>query len=106
MNFGAYPEDDTALAMVGWFYGGVLGRHWADRNPDRLAGLVTVGAFPVSLTGEAGAERIRKLLRRMRLFIPIAARLGLAARMSADEHPEVTSSSTRSPPPACRSSNG
>jgi pimeloyl-ACP methyl ester carboxylesterase len=75
--------------VVGWSYGGVLGWHWAARNPDRVAGLVTVDAFPVGLTGEAGAERIRKLFRRMRLLFPIAARLGLAARMSADEHAEV-----------------
>ncbi|MER7500655.1 alpha/beta hydrolase [Nonomuraea pusilla] len=75
--------------LVGWSYGGVLGWHWADRNPDRVAGLVTVDAFPVGLTGEAGAERIRKLFRRMRLLFPIAARLGLAARMSADQHADV-----------------
>jgi pimeloyl-ACP methyl ester carboxylesterase len=75
--------------LVGWSYGGVLGWHWSDRNPDRVAGLVTVDAFPVGLTGEAGEERIRKLFRRMRLFFPIAARLGLAARMSAEQHAEV-----------------
>lgn len=75
--------------LVGWSYGGVLGWHWADRNPDRLAGLVTVDAFPVGLTGEAGAARIRRLFRRSRFFLPIAARFGLAARMSADQHAEV-----------------
>jgi hypothetical protein len=41
------------------------------------------------VTGEAGHERIRKLFRRWRLLFPIAARLGLAARMSADQHAEV-----------------
>ncbi|AHI01444.1 alpha/beta fold hydrolase [Kutzneria albida] len=75
--------------LVGWSYGGILGWHWADRNPDRVLGVVTVDAFPVGLTGEAGRERIRKLFRRMRWLFPIASRLGLAARMTADQHAEV-----------------
>jgi pimeloyl-ACP methyl ester carboxylesterase len=75
--------------LVGWSYGGVLAWHWADRNPDRVLGVVCVDAFPVGVTGEAGHERIRKLFRRWRLLFPIAARLGLAARMSADQHAEV-----------------
>ncbi|GLZ31979.1 hypothetical protein Lesp02_41670 [Lentzea sp. NBRC 105346] len=75
--------------LVGWSYGGVLGWHWADRNPDRVAGLVTVDAFPVGLTGEAGRQRIRKTFRRYRLILPIAARFGMGARMSADQHADV-----------------
>lgn len=75
--------------VVGWSYGGILAWHWADRNPDRVLGVVTVDAFPIGLTGKAGQERIRKLFRRMRLLFPIAARLGLAARMTADQHAEV-----------------
>ncbi len=75
--------------LVGWSYGGILAWHWADRHPDRLLGMVCVDVFPIGLTGEAGRERIRKLFRRMRLFFPIAARLGLAARMTADQHAEV-----------------
>jgi pimeloyl-ACP methyl ester carboxylesterase len=75
--------------LVGWSYGGVLAWHWADRYPDRVSGVVTVDAFPVGLTGEAGRERIRTLFRRFRLLLPIAARLGLGARMSADEHADV-----------------
>ncbi|WP_433088097.1 alpha/beta fold hydrolase [Dactylosporangium sp. CA-052675] len=75
--------------LVGWSYGGVLGWHWADRNPERVVGLVTVDAFPVGLTGPEGAARIRKLFRRMRLLLPITARLGMGARMSADEHADV-----------------
>jgi hypothetical protein len=51
--------------------------------------VVTVDAFPVGLTGEAGRERTRKLFRRWRLLLPIASRLGLAARMTADQHAEV-----------------
>jgi pimeloyl-ACP methyl ester carboxylesterase len=75
--------------LVGWSYGAVLGWHWADRNPDRVLGVVCVDAFPVGLTGEAARERIRKLFRRMRWLFPIASRLGLAARMTADQHAEI-----------------
>ena len=75
--------------LVGWSYGGIIGWHWADRHPDRVAGLVTVDAFPVGLTGEAGRERIRKTFRSYRLLLPIAARFGLGARMSADQHADV-----------------
>ena len=75
--------------LVGWSFGGILGWHWADRNPDRVLGVVTVDAMPVGLTGEEGRERIRKLFRRWRLLFPIASRLGLAARMTADQHAEV-----------------
>jgi len=75
--------------LVGWSFGGILGWHWADRNPDRVQGVVTVDAMPVGLTGEEGRERIRKLFRRWRLLFPIASRLGLAARMTADQHAEV-----------------
>ena len=75
--------------LVGWSYGGILAWHWADRYPDRLVGAVCVDAFPIGLTGEAGQARIRTLFRRMRLLFPLAARLGLAARMTADQHAEV-----------------
>src|SRR6516162_10274238 len=75
--------------LVGWSLGGILAWHWADRNPDRVVGVVCVDAFPVGVTGEEGREAIRKLFRRWRLFLPIAARLGLAARMSADQHADV-----------------
>ncbi|MFC7245509.1 alpha/beta fold hydrolase [Catellatospora aurea] len=79
---------DRAL-LVGWSYGGILTWHWTDRNPERVLGAVTVDAFPVGLTGEEGHARIRKLFRRMRWLFPIAARLGLAARMTADQHADV-----------------
>lgn len=75
--------------LVGWSYGGVLAWHWTDRHPDRVHGVVIVDAFPVGLTGEAGRERIRKLFRRVRWLLPIASRLGMGARMTADEHAEV-----------------
>ncbi len=76
--------------LVGWSYGAYLAVHWADRQPDRVGGVVSVdGALPYGLTGEASRERIRKLFRRMRLLFPIASRLGLAARMAADQHAEI-----------------
>lgn len=75
--------------LVGWSYGGVLAWHWAARNPDRVFGTVCVDAFPVGLTGEAARERIRKLFRRMGWFFPAAARLGLAARMTVEQHADV-----------------
>ncbi len=76
--------------LVGWSYGGLLAAHWAARNPARVEAVVAVdGAIPYGITGEASQERIRKLFRRMRLLFPIAARLGLAARMTADQHADV-----------------
>lgn len=75
--------------LAGWSYGGVLAWHWTDRNPGRVAGAVIVDAFPIGLTGEAGRERIRTTFRSYRLLLPIAARFGLGARMSADEHADV-----------------
>lgn len=97
-SFEAYLRDLDAVlkargvdrpVLVGWSMGGILAWHWADRNPDRVLGIVCVDAFPVGLTGEAGRERIRKLFRRWRFFLPLAARFGLAARMTADQHAEV-----------------
>jgi pimeloyl-ACP methyl ester carboxylesterase len=76
--------------LVGWSYGAALAVHWADRNPDRVTGVVSVdGAVPFGLTGEESRERIRKLFHRMRLLFPLASRLGLAARMTADQHAEI-----------------
>ncbi|MEV4237708.1 alpha/beta hydrolase [Nocardia sp. NPDC049737] len=75
--------------LVGWSYGGILAWHWADRNPDRVLGTVTVDAAPCGLTGEEGAERIRKLFHRMRFLLPLTRPFGMAARMSAAQHAEV-----------------
>lgn len=75
--------------LVGWSYGGILAWHWADQHPDRVLGVVCVDAFPIGLTGEAARQRIRHLFRRMGLFFPIASRLGLAARMSVDQHAAI-----------------
>jgi pimeloyl-ACP methyl ester carboxylesterase len=72
--------------LAGWSYGGILAWNWADRNPDRVLGVVTVDAFPAGLTGEAGRARIRKLFGQMRLVMPLARLLRLTAQMTTDEH--------------------
>ncbi|MFF0776574.1 alpha/beta fold hydrolase [Nonomuraea wenchangensis] len=76
--------------LVGWSYGAALAVHWADRNPDRIAGVVSVdGAIPWGLTGEENRERIRRAFRAMRLGLPLARPFGLAASMSAAQHAQV-----------------
>jgi pimeloyl-ACP methyl ester carboxylesterase len=76
--------------LVGWSYGAALAAHWAERNPDRVLGAVCVdGAMPYGLTGEEGRERIRRLFHRMRFLLPLARPLGMAARMTADQHADI-----------------
>jgi pimeloyl-ACP methyl ester carboxylesterase len=76
--------------LVGWSYGALLGVHWASRNPDRARGVVGVdGPYPVGWTTDAEHEEIRGVFRRMRLMLPLARRLGLAARFSGEQHVEV-----------------
>jgi pimeloyl-ACP methyl ester carboxylesterase len=76
--------------LVGWSYGAALAVHWADRNPDRVLGVVSVdGAMPYGVIGEEGRARIRKLFRRMRLLLPLVRPLGMAARMSVDQHADI-----------------
>lgn len=76
--------------IVGWSYGALLAAHWAERNPDRVQGVVSVdGALPYGLTGEEGRERIRKLFHKMRFLLPLARPFGLAARMSAEQHADI-----------------
>jgi pimeloyl-ACP methyl ester carboxylesterase len=82
--------------LVGWSYGAALALHWAARNPGRLAGVVMVdGGYPwdylATVEGgpDAGREQIRKLFRRFRWTMPLTRRLGLSARMSADQHADI-----------------
>ncbi|MFI9569117.1 alpha/beta fold hydrolase, partial [Streptomyces rishiriensis] len=82
--------------LVGWSYGAALALHWATRNPDRVAGVVMVdGGYPwdylATVEGgrEAGREEIRKMFRRFGWMMPLIRPLGMAARMSADQHAEV-----------------
>ena len=98
-SFEACVRDLTAVldargieraVLVGWSLGAHVAAHWTDRHADRVIGVVAVdGAIPYGLTGEEGRARIRKLFRRWRLLFPLASRLGLAARMTADEHADV-----------------
>jgi pimeloyl-ACP methyl ester carboxylesterase len=76
--------------LVGWSYGATLAVHWASRNPDRVLGVVCVDAgVPYGITGEEARERIRRLFGQMRLLMPVLRPLGLAARMSVEQHAEV-----------------
>ncbi|MGY0071810.1 alpha/beta fold hydrolase (plasmid) [Streptomyces sp. QTS137] len=76
--------------LVGWSYGAALAVHWADRNPDRVLGVVSVdGAVPYGITGEEARERIRRLFRRMRLLLPLLRPFGLSARMTSAQHAEI-----------------
>jgi pimeloyl-ACP methyl ester carboxylesterase len=76
--------------LVGWSYGAALAVHWADRHPDRVAGVVAVdGGVPWGFTGETGREEIERIWRRMRPFLPLVRPFGLSASMSAAQHAEV-----------------
>lgn len=75
--------------LVGWSYGAYVAVYWADRNPGRAAVVAVDAAVPYGLTGQEGRDRIRELFRRMRLLLPLASRLGLAARMTADQHADI-----------------
>lgn len=76
--------------LVGWSYGAYIGVQWAARNPERALGVVAVeGAFPWGWTDEVGHERVRKQFRQMRLFLPLVRPMGLAARMSAEQHANI-----------------
>jgi pimeloyl-ACP methyl ester carboxylesterase len=77
--------------LVGWSYGAPVAVHWGDRNPGRVLGVVAIdGAVPFGITGEEARARIRKLFRKMRPMMPVLRPLGLAARMSAEQHAEVS----------------
>jgi pimeloyl-ACP methyl ester carboxylesterase len=76
--------------LVGWSYGAMVALHWASRNPQRTLGVVSVdGAYPYDWLDDAGRQRIRTLFRRLGWLFPIARPLGLAARMTVEQHAEV-----------------
>ena len=83
-------RDVDAPILVGWSYGALVAAHWADRNLDRVSGVVAIdGAIPYGITGEEARERIRHLFRRMRPLLPLVRPLGMAARMTADQHADI-----------------
>lgn len=76
--------------LVGWSYGATLAARYVDQHPDRVLGIVAVDAgVPYGITGPEAEERIRKLFHRMRFIIPITARIGRGARMSAAQHADI-----------------
>ena len=73
--------------LVGWSYGAPVALHWANRNPDRTRGVVSVdGAYPYDFTDPATMERIRRLWRRWGWLLPVLRPLHLCAWMSTEEH--------------------
>lgn len=80
------------MLLVGWSYGAAIALHWGTRNPDRIAGAVSVdGAYSYDAfaSGDISPESIRKLFRKLRPLLPIASLFGNAARMSAAQHAEI-----------------
>ncbi|GAB2521696.1 alpha/beta fold hydrolase [Nocardia heshunensis] len=76
--------------LVGWSYGALVAVHWADRNPERVIGVVSAdGAMPFGLTSQEDLDRIRAMFQKMGPMMPILRPLHLAARMSAEQHAEV-----------------
>ncbi len=94
---GALRGIDAVLAarqvdrplLVGWSYGGIQSWYWADRHPDRVAGVVVVDAAPYGITGAESRERIHKLFHRMRFVLPLVRPFGLAARMTSAQHAQI-----------------
>ncbi|MEU4512321.1 alpha/beta fold hydrolase [Nonomuraea wenchangensis] len=71
--------------LVGWSYGAPVALHWAGRNPDRVLGIVSVdGAYPFDFS--YAEERVRRLWRRSRWLLPMLATMGMAGKMSAEQH--------------------
>ncbi|WP_067170319.1 alpha/beta fold hydrolase [Microtetraspora niveoalba] len=71
--------------LVGWSYGAPVALHWASRNPDHVAGVVSVdGAYPYDFA--YAEERIRRLWRRSRWLLPMLSTMGMAGKMSAEQH--------------------
>ncbi|WP_410652322.1 alpha/beta fold hydrolase [Amycolatopsis sp. cmx-4-54] len=77
--------------LVGWSYGAAVALHWAASNPSRTHGLVLVdGGYPYDWVDDDARARIRRRFRRARWMFPVLRRLGMAGRMSAEEHAEVS----------------
>ncbi|RMI33007.1 alpha/beta fold hydrolase [Nocardia stercoris] len=76
--------------LVGWSYGALVAVHWADRNPDRVAGVVSAdGAMPWGFTDQENLDRIRVMFAKMGPMMWLLRPLQLAARMTADQHADV-----------------
>ncbi|MEU8110457.1 alpha/beta hydrolase [Nonomuraea muscovyensis] len=76
--------------VVGWSYGAFVAAHWASRNPGRCVGAVLVdGAQPYDWMTEEMALGMRKLFKRLNLFMPLLRPTGLTPRMSAVQMAEI-----------------
>ena len=71
------PVEDTALYVTD------------TGGPGRASVVAIDSAVPFGLTGAASRDRIHLLFRTMRLLLPLASRLGLPARMTADQHADI-----------------
>ncbi|MEV0583580.1 alpha/beta hydrolase [Nonomuraea sp. NPDC050310] len=93
-SFEAHVRDvSTVLAareverplLVGWSYGGPVALHWAARNPGRVLGVVCVdGGYPYEFA--LTEEQVRRWWLRSRWLLPLLAKVGMAGRMSAEQH--------------------
>ncbi|RMI33009.1 alpha/beta fold hydrolase [Nocardia stercoris] len=78
------------VILVGWSYGALVAVHWADRNPDRVAGVVSAdGAMPWGFTDQENLDRIRAMFAKMGPMMWLLRPLQLAARMTPDQHADV-----------------
>ena len=76
--------------LVGWSYGAFVAAHWTSRNPYRCLGAVLVdGAQPYDWMSEEMAQGMRKLFKRLNLFMPLLRPTGLTPKMSAREMAEI-----------------
>jgi pimeloyl-ACP methyl ester carboxylesterase len=72
--------------LVGWSLGAAIAVRYAAEHPDDIAGLILVdGAYPIAMFTDADKEQVHRSFRKMAFLLPILARFGKAARMSADQ---------------------
>lgn len=75
--------------VVGWSYGAFVAAHFAERNPDRTAGVVMVeGAQPYDWLDEAMERRIRTMFGRLGYVLPLLRPTGLTPRMTGRQMAE------------------
>jgi pimeloyl-ACP methyl ester carboxylesterase len=99
-SFDGCIEDLAAIAaatgvrrpfLVGWSLGAAIAVRYAAVHTDDVAGLLLIdGAFPISMLDESARENTRRVFRKMRMFLPLLAMFGKAARMSAAQAANLT----------------
>ena len=98
-SLAAYERDLNAVVdhlsleapiLVGWSLGAHTVLRWAAAHPGRYRGIVLVdGGYPFAWSGEAEQAKTRQLFRRQAWLLPLLARLGMAGRMTAEQHADV-----------------